>query len=149
MPEKLLNNEIVEQLINIFNDQLVHPVEISLFLSRQECATCDETHQLLEEITSTTEKIHLEIYDVNENQNLAKQFGINSTPAIVITGRENNAYLGYAFRFFGIPTGYEFSSLIQGILMISKRNSGLQHDLQNEIHKINKPVNLKVFVTPT
>lgn len=149
MPEEILDNEIIDQIKNIFSVQLVHPVEILLFISNESCYSCKDTNEILAEIVSTTDKIHLSTYDVIANRQLIQNLNINHTPGILVRGFNGDKYTDYNFRFYGIPSGYEFSSLIYSILLISKHDSGLSDEIRKDLKGINKPVNLKLFVTPT
>jgi alkyl hydroperoxide reductase subunit AhpF len=149
MPVKLLNDEICKQIKELFDVQLDQPVEIIYFSKLIPCKECDETHQLLEEIISISDKLHLIAYNMDENPQLAQQYKVNLAPGLVIAGRDADKLLDYGIRFAGIPSGYEFSSLIQAITLVSKRDSGLKSEVRSELKSLSTPVNIKVFVTPT
>ena len=55
----------------------------------------------------------------------------------------------YGIRFFGIPTGYEFGALIEDIIMVSKRDSGLAPKTREILAQLGEPVHMHVFITPT
>jgi glutaredoxin-like protein len=149
MPVKLLNDEIHQQLKELFETQLVHPVELIFFSDNQSCVSCQDTYQLLEEVSSISDAIQLSPYNLNEHRELAQQYQISLVPGLVITGQDGDKSPDYCLRFSGIPSGYEFTSLVQGILLISKRDSGLKPHVREELKNLTHPVNLKVFVTPT
>jgi len=53
-------------------------------------------------------------------------------------------------RFLGAPAGYEFSSLIESILLAGTDDSGLTDESKRVIaEKVTAPLDIKVFVTPT
>ena len=52
-------------------------------------------------------------------------------------------------RFFGIPGGYEINSFLSALLAVSGRVEPLPPAVQARISKIDKPVHIQVFVTPT
>ena len=52
-------------------------------------------------------------------------------------------------RFYGIPSGYEFTSLLEDIIDVSKGDSGLSEASKALVKEIKQPVHLQVFVTPT
>ena len=52
-------------------------------------------------------------------------------------------------RYFGIPSGYEFTSLTEDIVAVSEGDSGLAEATRQAITEITKPVHIQVFVTPT
>jgi alkyl hydroperoxide reductase subunit AhpF len=149
MPRNLLNDETDKQIKKIFESQLIHHVEIIFFSKRVGCHACEEIQQLLEEITSTSSKLHFSTYDLNEDSQQAQRFHVEVAPALVIAGREGEDVLDFGIRFAGIPSGYEFSSLIHDIIMVSKRDSGLRPEIRQGLNHLSNPVHLKVFVTPT
>ena len=55
----------------------------------------------------------------------------------------------YGIRFYGIPSGYEFSTLIQDIVMLSRGDSGLSEQTKAQLDMLEDSVHLQVFVTPT
>ncbi len=55
----------------------------------------------------------------------------------------------YGLRFFGIPSGYEYSSLIEAILDVSKGKTGLNQKTKDALKTIDKDIHIQVFVTPT
>lgn len=146
--DKLLNHEIENQLKEIFSD-LQNPVSILLFTSEDECDYCEQTRQLVEEVTALNEKMDLQILDTAENKDLARLYGIDKTPALALLARDGDNRIDYGIRFFGIPSGHEFTSLINDLLLVAKRDSGLNPKTRNFLAGLDKPVHLQVFVTPT
>jgi alkyl hydroperoxide reductase subunit AhpF len=65
-------------------------------------------------------------------------------PAIAVLGARD-----YGIRFLGIPSGYEFMSLLDAILVASKGESGLSEASRAMLAGLESPVTLQVFVTPT
>ena len=122
------------------------PSEVTLtyFTQELECDFCGETHELLEELCSIQEKIKLRVLDFNKDREEAEKYGIDKIPATVVS---NGRDLG--IRFYGIPAGYEFSSLLETILMVSEGESGLLPESKKLLEEIKVPVHLQVFVTPT
>jgi len=55
----------------------------------------------------------------------------------------------YGLRFYGIPSGYEFTSLIEDIVDVSRGEAELTDDTRAILARITEPVHLQVFVTPT
>ncbi|MEO0198561.1 MAG: thioredoxin family protein [candidate division WOR-3 bacterium] len=125
--------------------ELANPVKIINFTQTLECTYCRETRQILEEVAELSDKIQLEILNHMENRDKADAYGIeNHIPAIIIEGEKD-----YGIRYYGIPSGYEFSTLLEDIIMVSKRDSGLKQDTKAKLSTLLKPVHIKVFVTPT
>jgi glutaredoxin-like protein len=149
MQSRMLNAEITAQIKQIFTAELDKPVELIYFYGKDDCETCDEAKQLLEEMVSISDKLTLSVYDLAGHSQLATQYNIHHVPALVLAGRNDDKLTDYGIRFYGIPSGYEFGSLIQSIQIVSKRDSGLKLAVRNELKNLKKPLQLKVFVTPT
>lgn len=145
---QLLDERIKKQVSEIF-EGLVHPVVVLFFESADNCEYCAETRQLLEEVTSLSERLELRIYNLEDDADLADQYGVIRTPGIVIAGLENGEVVHYGIHYSGIPAGSEFTSLIRDLLMVSLRDSGLSQETREFLAGIKKPINLQVFVTPT
>lgn len=148
MPEKLLNDQIIGQVKDVFG-QLQEPVQILFFGRKKGCDYCEDTLQLAQEIVELSEKISLSIYDLDDHTDTARQYGVDKTPAIVIAGRDGDSIQDYGIRYSGIPSGHEFSSFIHSIILVSGRDSGLSAQAREFLANLTEPVHLQVFVTPT
>ena len=146
--EKLLNEQVVGQIKQAFAE-LVHPVQILFFGSKENCDYCNETQQLLSEISAVDEKVSLSQYDLKEDAALATQYRIDKAPAIVIASKMGEQVLDLGVQFAGIPSGYEFSTLINDILLASKQTTMLGDAVREFLRTLTKPLHLQVFVTPT
>lgn len=145
----LLNDGIRKQVQDIFDAQLKQPAGVLFFGSKDNCDTCADTQQLLEEVTSLSDKLFLEMYDLEEHANLAQKYHIDKVPGIIFVGRDGEQLIDYGMRMAGIPSGHEFSTLIHDLILVSSRDSGLEQKTRQELKKLTKPVHLQVFVTPT
>lgn len=146
--EKVLNDQIVKQIQEVFAG-MQEPVQVLFFGSKDDCDYCNETKQLLEEVTALSDKIELSVYDVQENAEVADQFKVTNAPGIVIAAKDNAEVTNLGIQFSGIPSGHEFSTLINDILIVSKRDSGLDSKTREFLKSLDKPLHLQVFVTPT
>ncbi len=145
----LLNEGIKAQVREFFTD-LDHPVQILFFGSnRGDCEYCEDTLELLEEVASLHEKITVQAYDLDENRDVAGQYRMDKAPGFAVLSGSNGDLIDYGVRYAGIPAGHEFTSLINDIVLVSKRDSGLAEETRAALRKIDKPVRLQVFVTPT
>ncbi|MCS7051044.1 MAG: thioredoxin family protein [Thermomicrobium sp.] len=141
-----------EYLQQLFADRLHDPVTIRLFTQRvtqiripgYECMTCRETNELLEEVASLSDKITLEIHDFLQEADRARQEGIEDIPAITLVGRNKGIV-----RFIGVPAGYEFATLIEDIVDVSRGTTDLTPLSRESLATLAQPVHIKVFVTPT
>jgi glutaredoxin-like protein len=145
--EKLLNEKVVSQISQSF-EQMKDPVQILFFGSQDNCEYCTDTRQLLEEVAAIDEKLSLEIYDLQENADMAVKYNIDKTPAFVIAARDNGQVTDFGIQYSGIPAGHEFGTLINDIVLVSGRDSGLSAEAREFLKNLDKPLHLQVFVTP-
>jgi len=144
----LLNESIQTQVKEAF-ENIQHPVHILFFGNKEQCLYCAETLQLVEELSALSEELHLSVFDVDEDAAIAENYNIALTPGLVIAGEDEDGPVDYGIRYAGIPSGHEFSSLIQDILLVSSRDSGLSEQARAFLAELSEPVLLQVFVTPT
>lgn len=146
--EKLLNEQITKQINSAFAE-LQEPVEILYFGSKQDCEYCDETRQLLEEVSALNDKLRVSAYDISENREMAEKFNVSEAPGIVIAARDHAEVRNLGIHFSGVPSGHEFSTFINDILLVSRRDSGLDEQTRLFLKNLDKPLLMQVFVTPT
>ncbi|MGQ9599965.1 MAG: protein disulfide oxidoreductase [Anaerolineae bacterium] len=145
----LISTQDAELLRNEFAAQLVNPVKLLVFTQTFECQFCAETRQIVEEVAALSDKITAEIYNFVVDKAVAESYGVDKIPAIAILRVEGDRDKDYGIRFYGIPSGYEFTSLIEDILDVSKGESGLQPKTKKAVAELTEPVHIQVFVTPT
>ena len=95
-------------------------------------------------VKELNDKISLEVYNIDFAKEKAEYYNIDKAPAIIL---ENGSDFG--IRFYGIPSGYEFGTLLQDLIYVSKKETELSPSTKDFIKKINKPLHIQVFVTPT
>ncbi len=144
---KLLNDEIRKQLSDEFAN-LTGPVKLVMFTQENECQYCKETRQLAEELAELSDKIALEVLDFVGDAETAAAYNIDKIPALAVV-KDGPEPKDYGIRFYGIPSGYEFSTLIEDIAMVSAGESGLSSDTKAYLAQLDAPLHMQVFVTPT
>lgn len=155
-----------------FERELQHDVRLILFVEpptglfipgREESQTARPTQQLLEEVTSLSPKLLLEVHDPRTAPELAARYQVQRTPAIVLmpamestvdgpgsaAGPNGAGPAGGLVRFFGMPAGYEFMALIDDIVDVSRSQTRLSDTTREALAALPGPVHLQVFVTPT
>jgi glutaredoxin-like protein len=145
----LISEKDAEYIRNEFETNLDRPVKMLMFTQAMECQFCAETRQIVEEIAALSDKITPEIYDFVEDKAAADLFGIDKIPAIAILRVEDGQDRDFGIRFYGIPSGYEFTSIIEDLIDVSKGESGLQPKTKEAVAGFTEPVHFQVFVTPT
>jgi glutaredoxin-like protein len=145
---KVLDEQIVKQINEAFAG-MKEPVQMLYFGSKDHCEYCGETQQLLEEVAATHDKLGLSVYDIQEDEDVARQFNVAYAPGIVIAAKDGSTVTDLGVQYSGIPSGHEFSTLINDILMVSRRDSGLSEKTRTFLKNLSQPLHLQVFVTPT
>lgn len=139
----LLNDEVRKDVKAALAD-VKQPVTLKVFTQALECQYCQETRELAEEVAALSDQLSIETYDFVEDKALADKLGIDKIPAMAIIGAKD-----YGVRLFGIPSGYEFGTLIEDIKLVSEGDSGLAPETRATVAKLQKPVHIQVFITPT
>lgn len=119
-------------------------VKLTNFTQTFECDTCHDTRLLLEELTTLDDKLSLEVLNFTLDKEKAAAYAVDKIPATVVEGDG-----GARIRFYGVPAGYEFSSLLEAIVLVSQGTSGLSAESQKLVKSVVKPLHLEVLVTPT
>jgi glutaredoxin-like protein len=143
----LLKEEDRQHLIQEF-EALQDPVQLLMFTQELECEYCRDTRMIAEEVAALSDVISLEVYDFVTDKGVAEQYAIDKIPAIAVL-RGGDEPKDFGIRYYGIPSGYEFSSLIEDVMMVSHGESGLSEATRAQVAALTKPAHLQVFVTPT
>jgi glutaredoxin-like protein len=147
--EKFLDEDVTHQLSEVFSNNLKEPVRLIYFLEPDGCESCNESIKLLNEVADLSEKISVEVHDMGKDADLAAGYHIENAPGFVIAAEDDGKVVDYGIRYAGTPAGYEFTSLINDLVMVSQRDSGLAPDTRQFLKELDKEVKLQVFVTPT
>ncbi|HON37958.1 MAG: protein disulfide oxidoreductase [Desulfomonilia bacterium] len=124
--------------------RLEQPVKLVFFTQEMACESCRQQDQLLRIVAGLSDKLTLEVYDLVKDSGKAREYGITKVPGTAVIGEKD-----YGIRFYGVTAGYEFSSLVEAILMASRGSSGLGKEIEDILLLIDVPVHLEVMVTLT
>jgi alkyl hydroperoxide reductase subunit AhpF len=130
--------------------ELKRPVRLLFFTQTIGCETCPMTRQILDELPGLSDKITVEEVNVVLDAERAKRYGIERAPGVVIlwtdeAGQDQDSRI----RFLGAPSGYEFISLVQAVLLAGGRESILSSESRALLEALDQPITMKVFTTPT
>ena len=64
-------------------------------------------------------------------------------------GEDGAEDVDYGIRFYGIPSGYEFVSLLEAIKLVGGAAPSLSPATLQALETLTEPLHLQVFVTPT
>ncbi|MEM3738516.1 MAG: thioredoxin family protein, partial [Thermoplasmata archaeon] len=118
-------------------------VKMLVFTKDDGCEYCGVVREIAKEVQALSEKVKVEDYDIAKNKDVAEKYGIDKTPAIVLEAGNRKAV------FFGVPAGYEFTTLIEDIIEISDEKPQLYEKTREMLKQVDKDVHIMVFVTPT
>ena len=141
-----LNEEVRKELKQVFSE-LDKKVELHVFSEELECRFCKETVALCQEVSEIMpEKIEVKTYNFYQDKEAKEKFGVERVPAIALTNEDGE---DNGLRFFGVPSGYEFSSLVEAVKMVSTGKTMLSEETKQFLDELESPVDLQVFVTPS
>lgn len=125
---------------------LTKNVKMIFFTQELECQYCSETKAILTELSEVSDKLTLEVKNFVVDKTDAEKFGVDKIPATVLLDESDK---GYGIIFYGIPSGYEFASLLEDIKMLGTGKTGFSEEFESQVKNINDEVHMQVFVTPT
>jgi len=148
----LLSTENQNQIRHTF-ESMTDAVKIVVFTDsspENDCQYCEDTREIVEEVAGLSPKIVVERYDIVTEPTVATLYLIDRAPAIAIVrvGADGQT-TDYGLRFYGIPSGYEFATFLEDIVMVSTGEAALSPTTRAWLSTLTKPVRLQVFVTPT
>jgi glutaredoxin-like protein len=135
-----------------FSRELVRRVRIDFFTQkessllvpgRQPCQYCKPTGQMLQELAALTDGISLRQHIFEEDKEAVAQYQVERIPAIVLHGGDRRW-----LKYYGLPGGYEFVTLVETIVDISRGPSHLSDETRKRLRKLKDEVRIQVFVTP-
>lgn len=140
----LLAEKDRKYLVDVFQKELHNEVKL-LFFHGENCEYCDLESQLLDEVSELSDKIVVEKH--HKDSDVGRSYGVEYAPALIITladGKDRGV------RFYGIPSGHEFGTLVQDIVTFGKgAQPQLSKDTIEKLKGLTKPIKISVFVTPT
>ena len=149
----LISDKDRETIRSRFDESLTGDVQIIMFTERESpiiipgkepCETCSQTQELLDEVASLSDKLTLTVHEISAAKDEAQAHGIDRVPAFVFKGASRGQV-----RFFGIPSGYEFSALIADLIDVSSGTTDLSEETRKYLSELTEDINIKVFTTPT
>lgn len=143
----LIREEDKKFLMQEFEKHLKNDVDLVIFTSENsDCKYCKETVELAEEVSEINKKIHLLKYDFDKDKEAVNAYDVEKFPATIVAehGKKDGR-----IKYYGIPSGYEFGSLIEDLKNVSSNEVEVSSKAMEVVSKIDKPIKIKVYVTPT
>ena len=114
------------------------------------CETCPETRQILDLLAELSDgKVTIDernlVLDVSE-----EEAGVDRAPTVHVVRMDGDGIEHeVGVQFVGAPLGYEFTSLIDAVLMVSRQEHGLSDQSVQLLAAVTSPMAIQVFTTPT
>jgi alkyl hydroperoxide reductase subunit AhpF len=140
----LITEEVAAQLKEEFA-QLVNPVRLAVFSQALADPASEQVKRLVEELGALDDHLAVESFNFVLDKDKAESMGVARIPAIAVRGADTD----YGIRLYGLPSGYEFGSLIDTILDVSHGESRLSVETKAALGGLERPVHIQVFSTPT
>ena len=140
----LIQDEVAAQLKQEF-EGLLNPVRLAVFSQALADPESAQVKRIVEELAALDPRLSAESYNFVLDKEKVEELGIKRIPAIAVLGSAKD----YGIRLYGLPTGYEFGTLIDAILDVSKGESLLADETKTALASLEKPVHVQVFSTPT
>jgi alkyl hydroperoxide reductase subunit AhpF len=140
----LLNDHDAAEIKKLFGS-IGGPVKLVVFSSELTNGDlCRQNEQLVREVAALDDRITVEVLNPNIERDRAAAYHVDQVPAIVVEGARD-----YGLRFLGVPSGYEFSNLVDAIIIASTGEASLSAETKEALAGLTDDVDIKVFSTPT
>ena len=100
--------------------------------------------RIVDRFAELSERITVDEFNLVLDKDAVQTYGIRRAPAIAVVGEADTG-----IRFYGVPEGHELISLVDAILLVASRDSGLSDESRARLAEVDEPVDIQVFVTPT
>jgi len=141
----ILSDEDKKYLEDLFKN-FKKDINIVFFSTSDEkqCEQCENIRAIIRELKDISNKIKSQEFSIENDKEEAEKYEVEMAPALVIMGEK---YSGV--KYYGVPSGYEFSSLIEDISDIGNDDIKIDDNIMEKLKQVDKPVHIKVFITPT
>ena len=123
---------------------LAAPVRLLFFTQTFGCDTCVPARRIVDRVASLSEHITVDEFNLVLDKDAVQAYGIRRAPAIAVVGEADTG-----IRFYGVPEGHELLSLVDAVLLVASRDSGLSDESRARLAEVDEPLDIQVFVTPT
>jgi alkyl hydroperoxide reductase subunit AhpF len=144
-----MNDRIRGQVKQLFEQQLERQVTVLLFHDENtpgENQFVGASREVLGELADLSGgKIRVTEHHLERDAQVARQYGVGEAPVLVFLDADGN---DQNFRFWGAPLGYEFSTLLEDLVDVSKGVTRLTEAGREQIRAVEQDVEILVFSTP-
>ena len=139
----ILSDSDAAEVTKIFG-VLVRDVHVKVYTQKLECPTCSDTETILKELDELSDKLKVSFLNPQTDSEDARKDGIERVPALIVTDGTHSRV-----KFYGTPSGYEFSSLLTTIIDAGGPEEPLTEGTIQFLSDLDTDIQMLVFVTPT
>jgi len=139
----LLSESDAHEVTKIFSI-LVRDVYLKVYTQKLECPSCHDTETILKELDGLSDRLKITFLNSQTNREEAEKDGVDRTPAIIVSDGTHSRV-----KFYGAPSGYEFSSLLTTIIDTGGPEEPLTEDSIAFLKDLDEDLVMQVFVTPS
>src|SRR5436853_6273698 len=141
----LLSSTDQDKLRESFGE-MTSKVRVLFFTQTLDCETCLHTRQILDELPALSDKIAVDEVNFVLEKDKAAQYAIDRVPALALLAEDGSGDAHDSrIRFLGAPSGYEFISLVQAVLLVGGRASTLTDENRQKLAAVTRPMTMHVF----
>jgi alkyl hydroperoxide reductase subunit AhpF len=104
---------------------------------------------VLDLLAGVNDKITIDERNLVLERDEAAAAGIDRAPTILVLSAGDGQPRDVGVRFVGAPLGYEFTALVDAILLVSRGDAELSDASRLLLASVTSPMTLQVFTTPT
>ena len=139
----ILSDSDATEVTKIFG-ALVRDVHVKVYTQKLECPTCTDTEIILRELDELSENLKVSFLNPQTDMEDAEKDGVERVPAIIVSDGTHSRV-----KFYGTPSGYEFSSLLTTIIDTGGPAEPLTEGTIQFLGDLDTDLHMQVFVTPT
>lgn len=135
----MFNDEVKAQLKEILAK--INKKIIIMYFSEGNSENVNVTKSMLEDLKEINSLINVEYYGLGED--IIKEYDIVENGTLLILNEDK---INKGVYYYGPPAGYEINSFVHSLLDFGGASEELPQELIKKIEKIDKDVDIKVFV---
>ncbi|NLP05227.1 glutaredoxin [Candidatus Fermentibacteria bacterium] len=139
----LLSAADAEQVRKLFST-MTSDVHLRLYTQRLNCDTCLEAERILSELSEQSDRLKVEVLNALTDAGRREADGVENVPALIVGDGSHGR-----IRFYGTPSGYEFSTLLTVITDAGTPGDRLEKPALDFLSSLAEDLLIRVFVTPT
>ena len=124
--------------------KVANPVRLVLFTQENDCPFCKDAVGLAQELGGLSDKLSVDVHDLQKDAAKATEYRVDKVPAFVVAGEKD-----YGIRYYGVPAGFEFTTLLTLVELVGSRDSGLKPESKSKLSSMSSPADIQMFVTLT